>query len=342
MAAMASKYQCFFSVGFFILAIWAYQGLGRKLHDETSLSEMHEQWMVQHERVYKDAAEKEKRFQIFKDNLAFIENFNNAGNRSYKLSINAFADQTSEEFNAYRNGYRPSHDSLEATPFMYGSVTEVPSTKDWREEGAVTEIKNQHTCGSCWAFSAVAAVEGITKLRTGNLYSLSEQQLMDCVTQGQSNGCYGGYPNEAFDYIQQNQGITTEANYPYQGVQGTCNTNSMNNVAQITGRQNVPANNEMELMKAVANQPISVIIDANGQYFHMYSTGVFEGDCGIGQNHAVTAVGYGTTDDGINYWIVKNSWGTTWGENGYIRMKRDVDAQEGLCGIAMQASYPTA
>lgn len=148
--AMASKYQCFFSVGFFILAIWTYQGLGRKLHDETSLSEMHEQWMVEHGRVYKHAAEKEQRFKIFKDNVEFIENFNNAGDRPYKLSINEFADQTNEEFRASHNGYRrPNHASVKPTLFMYQNVTQVPPTKDWRKEGAVTDVKNQKNCGEC-------------------------------------------------------------------------------------------------------------------------------------------------------------------------------------------------
>ncbi|RWR83325.1 senescence-specific cysteine protease SAG39-like protein [Cinnamomum micranthum f. kanehirae] len=254
--------------------------------------------------------------------------------------------KTNEEFRANHNGYRrPSHASVKPTPFMYQNVTQVPPTKDWRNEGAVTDVKHQQPAvsaiqlyvrgliyilvGCCWAFSAVAAVEGITKLKTGQLISLSEQQLVDCDTAGNNRGCGGGYPDGAFEFIQQNQGLTTEENYPYQAVEGTCNTEN-ENVAQITGYQDVPPT------------PISVAVDASGQSFQYYSGGIFEGDCGTNLDHAVTLVGYGDADDGTKYWLVKNSWGTEWGEEGYIRMKRGVDAAEGVCGITLVASYPTA
>ena len=130
---------------------------------------------------------------------------------------------------------------------------------------------------------------------------------------------------------------------PYDGTDGTCNKNkAANHAAKIVGYEDVPANSESALLKAVANQPISVAIDAGGSDFQFYSSGVFTGECGTELDHGVTAVGYGTVADGTKYWLVKNSWGTAWGEEGYIRMQRDIDAKEGLCGIAMMASYPTA
>lgn len=186
-------------------------------------------------------------------------------------------------------------------------------------------------------------MEGVTQISTGKLISLSEQELVDCDTKGVDQGCSGGLMDDAFQFIQHNHGLTTEANYPYTGADDTCNTKKeSNDAANITGHEDVPANNEAALLKAVANQPVSVAIDASGSEFQSYSSGVFTGPCGTELDHGVTVVGYGTADDGTKYWLVKNSWGTSWGAEGYIMMQRDVDAKGGLCGIAMQASYPTA
>lgn len=186
-------------------------------------------------------------------------------------------------------------------------------------------------------------MEGNNQLTTGKLISLSEQELVDCDTSGEDQGCNGGLMDDAFKFIKQNKGLTTEANYPYQGTDGTCDKNKAgNHAAKINGYEDVPANSESALQKAVANQPVSVAIDAGGSDFQFYSSGVFTGECGTELDHGVTAVGFGTDADGTKYWLVKNSWGTSWGEEGYIRMQRDIAAKEGLCGIAMQASYPTA
>ncbi|XP_044462427.1 zingipain-2-like [Mangifera indica] len=324
---------------FMILSSWASLAMSRTLH-EAAMDEKHEQWMVRHGRTYKDQAEKEMRFKIFKQNLEFIQNFNKAGNRSYNLSINQFADLTDEEFLASRTGYKPmpAQSRTSSTSFTYQSLTEVPSSLDWRENGAVTEVKDQGNCGCCWAFSAVAAVEGITQIKTGTLTSLSEQQLLDCSTNG-NNGCNGGLMENAFEYIIDNKGLTSESNYTYQETEGTCDT-QVEPVAQIQSYEKVPSNNEKALLQAVAKQPVSVAIDASGIKY--YSSGVFDGDCGTSLNHAVTIIGYGTADDGTEYWLIKNSWGESWGENGYMRIKKDADAAEGLCGLAMDASYPIA
>ncbi|KAF7822899.1 Senescence-specific cysteine protease SAG39 [Senna tora] len=326
-----------------ILTFWTSHVMSRKLH-ESSLYERFEQWMVEHGKMYENAAEKEKRFHIFKDNVMFIESFNAAGNKGYKLAINHVADQTNEEFKASHNGYKRLRAATSSgTSFKYENVPDIPASIDWRQKGAVTPIKDQGQCGSCWAFSTVAATEGIHQITNGTLVSLSEQELVDCDTKGKDQGCEGGFMEDGFEFIIQNGGITSEANYPYKAIDGNCSVKSeFPSVAQIKGYEVVPANNEDALLKAVANQPVSVSIDAEGSAFQFYSSGVFTGECGTDLDHGVTAVGYGKTDNGTEYWIVKNSWGTSWGEQGYIRMQRGIAAKEGLCGIAMDASYPTA
>ncbi|XP_024185972.1 senescence-specific cysteine protease SAG39 [Rosa chinensis] len=324
---------------------WSSEATSRTLQD-ASMYGRYKQWMDHYGRVYNEINEKKKRFQIFKENVAFVESSNNDASKPYKLSVNQFADLTNEEFIASRNRIKGHECSTKTTSFKYENVT-VPATVDWRQKGAVTPIKDQGQCGSCWAFSAVATMEGITQLSTGKLISLSEQELVDCDVNGGDQGCEGGLIDNAFEFIDQNHGLSTEANYPYTGVDGTCNAQKeASHAASITGHEDVPANNESALLKAVANQPISVAIDASSSDFQFYSSGVFTGTCGTSGlplmlNHGVTAVGYGVSDDRTKYWLVKNSWGAQWGEEGYIRMQRDVAEKEGLCGIAMAASYPT-
>ncbi|CAJ1978780.1 unnamed protein product [Sphenostylis stenocarpa] len=329
---------------FLVFTVWTCEVMSRRLPEATS-SERHEKWMAQYGKVYKDAAEKEKRFQIFKNNAQFIESFNAAEDKSFNLSINQFADLHNDEFKAlFLNGQKKVHrvGTVIETSFRYENVTKVPASMDWRKRGAVTPIKNQGRCGSCWAFSTVATIEGLHQITTGELVSLSEQELVDCV-KGKSEGCNGGYMEDAFEFIAKKGGLASEAYYPYEDNNKICKIKKeAHGVAQIKGYEKVTANSEKALLKAVAHQPVSVYIDDGGSAFQFYSGGIFTGKCGTDLNHAVAVVGYGKARGGTKYWIVKNSWSTKWGEKGYVRMKRDVRAKEGLCGIAMNAAYPIA
>ncbi|KAL9239187.1 hypothetical protein vseg_013530 [Gypsophila vaccaria] len=317
----------------------------KDLHSDEALSNLYERW-CRHHAVSRSPNDTKKRFNVFKENVRHVHKVNQM-DRPYKLKLNKFADLTTYEFQSLFAGSKIRHHKIfrgqsgnGTEGFMYSSVGTVPSSVDWRTKGAVTPIKNQGQCGSCWAFSTVAATEGINQIKTGKLVSLSEQELVDCDT-SQNQGCNGGLMELAFDFIKQRGGITTEANYPYTGTDGTCDNAKANSRAvSIDGHEVVPENDENALLKAVANQPVAVSIDAGGQDMQLYSEGVFTGQCGTELNHGVAAVGYGTTVDGTKYWIVKNSWGEDWGERGYIRLQRGVAAKEGLCGIAMDASYP--
>ncbi|KAI4296910.1 hypothetical protein L6164_036829 [Bauhinia variegata] len=307
--------------------------------NEDSVAATHEQWMAKYGRTYADEVEKAKRLKIFKENLLYIENFNNAGNQSYKLGLNKFSDLTNEEFLDFYTG--PFKVSGQTNPskmasFQQLDISDIPDSVDWRDKGAVTQIRNQEKCGSCWAFATVAAVEGIYQIKTGNLIPLSEQQLLDCDTQ--NNGCLGGLMDKGYEYIIQNNGIASRDDYPYLGNStGNCDSEkAAKHAAQITDYAVVTG--EDQLLQAVAKQPVAARV-AVGQAFQMYREGIFSGPCGSRLNHEVTAVGYGTSEDGTKYWLMKNSWDEDWGEKGYIRMQMNVD-NEGLCGIATHGSFP--
>uniref|UniRef100_A0ACD5YUY0 Uncharacterized protein n=1 Tax=Avena sativa TaxID=4498 RepID=A0ACD5YUY0_AVESA len=315
---------------------------------EAEARQMYDLWLARHGRSYNALGEYDRRFRAFRDNLDFVDAHNAraaAGQESFRLGMNRFADLTNAEFRAAYLGAKASN--IRRNPvgerYRYDGAEALPEKVDWREKGAVAAVKNQGQCGSCWAFSTVCAVEGINQIVTGELVTLSEQELVDCARNGQNSGCNGGIMDDAFEFIALNGGIDTEEDYPYTGKEGKCDlAKKGRKVVSIDGFEDVPAEDELALKKAVAHQPVSVAIEAGGREFQLYESGVFTGRCGTELDHAVVAVGYGTEVDGKEYWIVRNSWGPRWGEGGYIRMERNASTtgSVGKCGIAMFASYP--
>ncbi|KAJ0264471.1 cysteine protease RD21C [Hirschfeldia incana] len=303
---------------------------------------MFERWLVENHKNYNGLGEKDKRFEIFMDNVKFVQEHNSVPNQSYELGLTRFADLANEEFRAIylRSKMERTRDSVKTERYLHNVGDKLPEEVDWRAKGAVVPVKNQGSCGSCWAFSAIGAVEGINQIKTGELVSLSEQELVDCDT-SYNQGCNGGLMDYAFQFIINNGGIDTEEDYPYTATDDNiCNADKKNTrVVTIDGFEDVPEN-ENSLKKAVANQPISVAIEAGGKAFQLYKSGVFTGTCGTALDHGVVAVGYGTLG-GQDYWIIRNSWGSNWGESGYIKLERNIKDSSGKCGVAMMASYPT-
>merc|ERR1711911_67692 len=239
------------------------------------------------------------------------------GEVTFELGMNKFGDLLSTEFAAMYNGYTRKLRTGTETVFMAPENFVAPTSVDWRTEGAVTPVKDQKQCGSCWAFSATGSLEGQHFRKTGSLVSLSEQNLVDCSSRYGNAGCNGGLMDSAFEYVQANGGVDTEASYPYEARTKTCRFKAATVGATCTGYVDIKQGSESDLMAAIASVgPVSVAIDASRSSFQLYRSGVYvEPRCSSRSlDHGVLAVGYGTDAKNGDYWIVKNSWGTGWGE----------------------------
>jgi len=297
-------------------------------------------FIVNFEKRYSSIENLIDRFYIFKDNLKYIETLN-LQNNTYQLGITKFTDLTNDEYIELLNVKDLALPKNYCKDKTYQSNVPYMPSVDWRQKNAVTPIKDQGQCGSCWSFSTTGAVEGIYAINTGNLVSFSEEQLVECAGSYGNHGCNGGIMQYAFSYIM-DKGITTETSYPYTsgtGVSGSCKP--FTSVASLNSCYNVPTD-ELQLTYAIQNQPVSVSIEADSRSFQLYKSGVYNDPaCGTNLDHGVLAVGYGTMN-GQDYYIVKNSWSSSWGDEGYIYIARNsvASSTKGMCGIAMDASYP--
>ncbi|XP_078343799.1 cathepsin L-like peptidase [Oculina patagonica] len=298
-------------------------------------------WKSFHNKNYDDEGEERVRNFIWQDNLKRINSHNEV--HKYELAMNHLGDMTSQEVKEMLNGYKMTKNIKGAdekpSTFLAPANVKIPDSVDWRTEGYVTPVKNQGHCGSCWAFSTTGSLEGQHFRKTGKLISLSEQNLVDCSSSFGNNGCHGGLMDNAFKYIKSNDGVDTEDSYPYRAQVGTCHFNVSAVGATDTGFMDITSGDESALQAASASVgPISVAIDASHSSFQFYHKGVYdEPACSSTQlDHGVLVVGYGN-EEGQDYWLIKNSWGPTWGEEGYIKIARNKDNK---CGVATSASYP--
>jgi len=300
-------------------------------------------------KIYDTEEEVTHRFNNFLHNLEHISS--HPDDSSYTLGINMYADMGEDEFRESVGGgcfVEPEYTGMykrktRCHPYVPESTSDLPDSMDWRDEDAVTPVKDQGQCGSCWSFSATGSMEGAWAIENSDLISLSEQQLVDCSVSYGDMGCSGGLMDDAFEYAIDN-GMCSEESDPYTAENGSCDS-GCKPVVQMSGCSDVASDNQMDLMAAVANGPVSVAIEADTSTFQLYTSGIIDSaNCGTNLDHGVLVVGYGADEDtGDLYWLVKNSWGVSWGDQGYVKIARSTSTSDaGICGIAMQPSFPIA
>lgn len=325
--------------------------LAANVHDRAYYEAKFFGWMSEHKVEIGSGELFVKMIENFANNDDIIEKHNSAKS-SYKLGHNQFSHMSSEEYKAYVNkGGIMTKDATQKPAYIHEAPklrSSLAAEIDWSEKGAVTPVKDQGQCGSCWAFSTTGAIEGAYFNKYGTLESFSEQELVDCDNLkhhfGLDKGCSGGLMDHAFNWIKKNDGICTEAAYPYTSgttkTEGTCTeTCTKNAKAAPSSYVDVEKNSDSAFMSALNLGPVAIAIQADEAAFQLYKSGVLTAACGTTLDHGVLAVGYGTLD-GIDYYKVKNSWGPTWGLGGYILLERGVSQKEGQCGLLSSASYP--
>jgi KDEL-tailed cysteine endopeptidase len=328
---------------------------------EITENEFQEEFMnfvATYQRSYYNSYDFENRYMVFKDNYQKISDHNlNAEYIGFTMKINQFGDLTLEEFQSKHLGYnakakkhtrqnKPTHHKTPSFESFFDNEVkdEHFETFSWFDQDRVHAVKNQGSCGSCWAFSAIGSTESAIAIATNSSApSLSEQQLVDCDTQ--SDGCEGGLMDFGFDY-EKNHTMCSEKEYPYKGQDLKCtDTVCVDQTFKIVNYTDVTPNSKSAMKAALTQQPVSVAVDAGNLAWQFYFGGIVRSLCGTSLDHGVLAVGYGYDGSSIwgytDYWLVKNSWGSGWGESGFIRIKADESSKGGTCGLLAQASYPT-
>ena len=302
-------------------------------------------FVAKYGKTYSSAEERHMRELVFYNNVKKIDEINSK-NLTYKLQVNSFADMPQEEFSSKMLGLM-TRSMFEAAPrknylgrHVYSGAP-LPESIDWTGLGAVTAVKNQGHCGSCYAFSTTGALEGRYEIASGKLVSLSEQQIVDCSEKEGNQGCNGGFMDFGFEYVHE-EGICSSDDYAYHGKEESCHEKKCTPLIQpntVSGFKDVHEKDSQALMEALSEGPVSVAIEADEMSFQFYHSGVLNATCGAKLNHGVLAVGYGKSETGDRFWKVKNSWGPEWGDHGFILLSRDLEGP-GECGILLGASFP--
>lgn len=310
-----------------------------KKHYEFIVEKIFKDYKDIFKKEYKDEMEHVKRKDIFRHNLRFINN-KNRQNLTFKLQLNHFADVTDDEMKYFRGllneSYVDNNAQIFHPPHLDIESIEVPKTLDWREYGAISDVRSQGICGSCYAYAVTGAVEAAHYLKTGQLIKLSEQQIVDCSWGFGNKGCKGGYPYRAMQWIIKHGGIATRKSYgKYLAQEGYCHFENITHGASIDGYYNVSQGNASQLKMAIAMYgPVTILINTRPKSFKFYDSGVYyDKGCDDRLDHAALAIGYGTTDNGEEYWLVKNSWSVSWGRKGFMK----ISMKDDICGVTQKA-----